>query len=287
MLCEEPRPAYDRVHLSDSSPARRPRTCRWCRPASSSASIALHLNDAARPSTARRDSGALGALPARCCLRQAGARHRLVSVRAAGAGHATAATASSTAPSKTWKRMPRMRRALEDRRGDRRRPAGPGSAKALRDLGLETHVVEFAPRLMAVQVDDAGGRVLRRKIEALGVARAHSARTPTEIVDGEAGTPPPGVRRRQPPRNRHDRVLRRHPPARRAGARSRARRRRARRHRHRRPAAAPPIPTSTPSANARSGTAASSAWSRPATRWRDVAARHLRGETRCSSPAPT
>ncbi|MBO9645659.1 MAG: FAD-dependent oxidoreductase, partial [Pseudacidovorax sp.] len=42
-------------------------------------------------------------------------------------------------------------------------------AKALRDLGLETHVVEFAPRLMAVQVDDGGGRVLRSKIEALGV----------------------------------------------------------------------------------------------------------------------
>jgi nitrite reductase (NADH) large subunit len=42
-------------------------------------------------------------------------------------------------------------------------------AKALRDLGLETHVVEFAPRLMAVQVDDGGGRVLRSKIEDLGV----------------------------------------------------------------------------------------------------------------------
>ena len=42
-------------------------------------------------------------------------------------------------------------------------------AKALRDLGLQTHVVEFAPRLMAVQVDEAGGRVLRTKIEELGV----------------------------------------------------------------------------------------------------------------------
>jgi nitrite reductase (NADH) large subunit len=34
-------------------------------------------------------------------------------------------------------------------------------AKALRDMGLDTHVVEFAPRLMAVQVDDGGGRILR------------------------------------------------------------------------------------------------------------------------------
>ena len=38
-------------------------------------------------------------------------------------------------------------------------------AKALRDMGLQTHVVEFAPRLMAVQVDDGGGALLRRKIE--------------------------------------------------------------------------------------------------------------------------
>src|SRR5688572_11122562 len=46
---------------------------------------------------------------------------------------------------------------------------GLEAAKALKDLGLETHVVEFAPRLMAVQLDDAGGRLLRRQIEALGV----------------------------------------------------------------------------------------------------------------------
>ena len=43
-------------------------------------------------------------------------------------------------------------------------------AKALLDLGLQTHVVEFAPRLMAVQVDDPGARVLRARIEELGVS---------------------------------------------------------------------------------------------------------------------
>ncbi len=56
-------------------------------------------------------------------------------------------------------------------------------AKALRDLGLETHVVEFAPRLMAVQVDDDGGRVLRSKIEALGV-QVHTGRNTVEITNG-------------------------------------------------------------------------------------------------------
>ncbi|MDT7835908.1 nitrite reductase large subunit NirB [Aquabacterium sp. OR-4] len=56
-------------------------------------------------------------------------------------------------------------------------------AKALRDMGLQAHVVEFAPRLMAVQIDDAGGKVLRSKIEALGV-QAHLNRNTTEITDG-------------------------------------------------------------------------------------------------------
>jgi len=58
-------------------------------------------------------------------------------------------------------------------------------AKALRDLQLQTHVVEFAPRLMAVQVDEGGGRMLRRKIEDLGV-QVHTQKNTVEIVDGTA-----------------------------------------------------------------------------------------------------
>jgi nitrite reductase (NADH) large subunit len=61
---------------------------------------------------------------------------------------------------------------------------GLEAAKALRDLSLETHVVEFAPRLMALQVDDGGGAMLRRKIEALGV-RVHTGRNTKAIVPGE------------------------------------------------------------------------------------------------------
>lgn len=56
-------------------------------------------------------------------------------------------------------------------------------AKALRDLGLETHVVEFAPRLMTVQVDEDGGRVLRSKIEELGL-HVHTSRNTVEITNG-------------------------------------------------------------------------------------------------------
>jgi len=60
-------------------------------------------------------------------------------------------------------------------------------AKALRDMHLDTHVVEFAPRLMAVQVDDLGGLVLRRKIEELGV-NVHTQKNTLRIVDGEGAT---------------------------------------------------------------------------------------------------
>lgn len=61
---------------------------------------------------------------------------------------------------------------------------GLEAAKALQDLGLETHVVEFAPRLMAVQLDEAGGGLLRRKIEALNV-KVHTEKNTKEIVAGE------------------------------------------------------------------------------------------------------
>jgi nitrite reductase (NADH) large subunit len=60
---------------------------------------------------------------------------------------------------------------------------GLEAAKALLDLGLETHVIEFAPRLMALQVDEGGGGMLRRKIESLGV-RVHTGKNTREIGDG-------------------------------------------------------------------------------------------------------
>lgn len=65
---------------------------------------------------------------------------------------------------------------------------GLEAANALRLMGLAVTVVEFAPRLMAVQVDDAGGALLRRKIEALGVTVKTSTET-KEIVRGADGRP--------------------------------------------------------------------------------------------------
>jgi nitrite reductase (NADH) large subunit len=58
---------------------------------------------------------------------------------------------------------------------------GLEAAKAVYDLGLETHVVEFAHRLMPRQVDDAGSRVLVNKIEELGVC-VHLNRSTKEFL---------------------------------------------------------------------------------------------------------
>lgn len=61
---------------------------------------------------------------------------------------------------------------------------GLEAAKALKDLGLETHVVEFAPRLMAVQVDEGGGKLLRSMIEGMGV-HVHTQKNTSNISDGD------------------------------------------------------------------------------------------------------
>lgn len=61
---------------------------------------------------------------------------------------------------------------------------GLEAANALKNLGLQVHVVEFAPRLMAVQLDEGGGALLRSKIEALDVT-VHTEKNTQEIVAGE------------------------------------------------------------------------------------------------------
>jgi nitrite reductase (NADH) large subunit len=61
---------------------------------------------------------------------------------------------------------------------------GLEAAKALQDLGLETHIVEFAPRLMSAQLDDSAGRLLRKKIESLG-AVVHLQKNTKEILPGK------------------------------------------------------------------------------------------------------
>lgn len=63
---------------------------------------------------------------------------------------------------------------------------GLEAAGALKNLGVETHVIEFAPVLMAEQLDPQGGEQLRRKIEQMGV-RVHTGKNTQQIVHHAQG----------------------------------------------------------------------------------------------------
>ncbi len=61
---------------------------------------------------------------------------------------------------------------------------GLEAANALHQLDVETHVVELAPRLMAVQIDEVGGATLKRHVEKLGLT-VHTG-VMTEMIDSDA-----------------------------------------------------------------------------------------------------
>ncbi len=60
---------------------------------------------------------------------------------------------------------------------------GLEAAKATQDLGLETHVIEFMTRLMPRQVDEAGGAILKDIIESRGLS-VH-LNTATTQIEGD------------------------------------------------------------------------------------------------------
>ncbi|MFD0314872.1 nitrite reductase large subunit NirB [Streptomyces flavalbus] len=63
---------------------------------------------------------------------------------------------------------------------------GLEAAGALKGLGLTSHIVEFAPRLMPVQVDEGGGAALLRTIEEMGLG-VHTGVGTQEIVVDDSG----------------------------------------------------------------------------------------------------
>ena len=194
-FCEEPRAAYDRVGLTSFFAHRDAEKLMLARQEwYAENGVELHIGDRAnaidrKKRIVRSDKGveiaydyvvlATGSYP----------------VRAAGAGHQQAGRV----------RLPHDRRPGADhrlRRHSRKRCAvigggllGLEAAKAAYDLGLETHVVEFAPRLMPRQVDDAGSRMLVSKIESLGV-RVHLNKS-TKAIHGNGRRRADGVHRRR------------------------------------------------------------------------------------------
>ncbi|GHE95482.1 nitrite reductase large subunit [Streptomyces griseoluteus] len=185
VLAEEPRPAYDRVHLTSwFSGTTAEELSLVSDKFMERHGIALHLGD---PATAvdrntRTVTSASGRVLRYDALVLATGSYPFVPPVP---GHDTPGC--------------HVYRTLEDVRAIRAEAAqartgivvgggllGLEAAGALRALGLDTHVVEFAPRLMALQVDEGGGAVLRRKIEELGV-RVHTGAGTSAVEAGPDG----------------------------------------------------------------------------------------------------
>lgn len=179
-FCEEPRPAYDRVNLTRYFERRDPLELQLARMEwYQESGIALHVGDCAR--LIDRD------------------RRIVVSERGRRVQFDTVVIATGSSPFVPQvpgvdKKGIFVYRTIEDLerilgyagKASRAAVVGGGllgleAAKAVRDLDLETHVVEFAPRLMPRQIDEAGSRALRDKIEGLGV-RVHLNKSTREFL---------------------------------------------------------------------------------------------------------
>ncbi len=167
-FCEEPRPAYDRVNLTKYFEKRDPEHLKLaCETWYSENGITLHVGD--RATEIDRDR--------RVVLSQKG--------REVGYDVVVLATGSSPFVPEVpgvEKKGVFVYRTIEDLEqilayaGKSSSVAvigggllGLEAAKAVLDLGLSTHVVEFAPRLMPRQVDEAGSKTLLEKIQQLNV----------------------------------------------------------------------------------------------------------------------
>jgi nitrite reductase (NADH) large subunit len=65
---------------------------------------------------------------------------------------------------------------------------GLEAAKAMLDLGIsDTHIIEFAPRLMPRQIDDAGSALLKNKLQSLGL-KIHTSKNTSAILGETAIT---------------------------------------------------------------------------------------------------
>ncbi|ARF55225.1 nitrite reductase large subunit NirB [Streptomyces gilvosporeus] len=185
VLCEEPRPAYDRVQLTSYFSGRTPEDLSLVeRDFMTRHGIELHLGDPAE--TIDR--------AARTVTARSGLAIRYDTlVLATGSYPFVPPVPGKDSTGCFVYRTIEDLLAIEEYAKNAATGAVVGggllgleAAGALTGLGLNTHVVEFAPRLMPVQVDDGGGAALRRTIEDMGVT-VHTGVGGKEITAGEDG----------------------------------------------------------------------------------------------------
>lgn len=186
VLCEEPRPAYDRVQLTSYFSGKTPEDLSMTDLAFiADHGIELHVGDPAE--TIDRDA------------RRVTARSGLVVdydvlVLATGSYPFVPPVPNKDAEGCFVYRTIEDLLAIEayaESRATTGAVVGGGllgleAAGALKGLGLDAHIVEFAPRLMPVQVDAGGGAALLRTIEDMGLT-VHTGVGTQEIVVGEDG----------------------------------------------------------------------------------------------------
>ncbi|MFF9058134.1 nitrite reductase large subunit NirB [Streptomyces sp. NPDC014882] len=186
VLCEEPRPAYDRVQLTSYFSGRTPEDLSLTDPGFIEAhGIELRVGDPAE--SVDRDA------------RTVTARSGLVVgydvlVLATGSYPFVPPVPGKDAEGCFVYRTIEDLLAIEEYAKSRATTGavvgggllGLEAAGALKGLGLTSHIVEFAPRLMPVQVDEGGGAALLRTIEEMGLS-VHTGVGTQEILTDASG----------------------------------------------------------------------------------------------------
>ncbi|MFF2473911.1 nitrite reductase large subunit NirB [Streptomyces sp. NPDC058066] len=187
VLCEEPRPAYDRVQLTSYFSGRTPDDLSLTDAGFLARHrIALHLGD-----PAEHIDRATRTVTARSGLQVT----YDTLVLATGSYPFVPPVPGKDATGCFVYRTIEDLLAIEEyakRRATTGAVVGGGllgleAAGALRGLGLDTHVVEFAPRLMPVQVDEGGGAALLRTITGMGLSVHTGVGTQEILTGGEDG----------------------------------------------------------------------------------------------------
>ena len=184
ILAEEPRPAYDRVHLSEIFAGKSAEDLSLVkREEYDRAGVSAHFGDPAV--TIDRSSNFVNT--------QSGARFSYDKLVLATGSTPFVPPIEGNDQNNCF-----VYRTIEDLEAIRAAAAesrtgvvvgggllGLECANALKNLGLETHVVEFAPGLMGVQLDPEGSNVLRTHIEDLGVT-VHTEKATQKILSHES-----------------------------------------------------------------------------------------------------
>lgn len=183
VIGEEPRPAYDRVHLSDVFSGREPADLALAtRETYRDWGVDAHFGDAV--TVIERDSKQV--------VTEAGRRFSYDKLVLATGSYPFVPPVPGFDHERclTYRTIDDLGEIRAKAKGSRIGVVVGGGllglecANALRNLGLETHVVEFAPGLMGVQLDEGGSGMLRRKIEALGV-QVHTGKNTKNIATGD------------------------------------------------------------------------------------------------------